>query len=326
MVREGLAPVGAELSNIRCQAPDTSPTYYEVAQFWTAAAADAGIGLAPTINSEAVMINMAWYKADYDIWVWHWGWGPEPIGSAFSTWVTSEIVPGGLNCQGPMGPWWYGPDNYTDAPAEWGLDGPYSAYDQNLSLAEQTLDEGARKAILDKLQQWIYDSYTENPPYYDLGLYAYTDERFVGWGDWTSHTGRTINSDLLWLWFDLAARGDNLPPVFDTPLLPAYEAVSGEMITFEVVVHDPDGDPIMVNWSFGDGEMTVTELTVDTAVPQTVLQSHVYTAVAADLELWVSIHDMVQGHQVEQVPLLRQLGTGDHRLSLHLQDEQRLRT
>ncbi|MCU0860681.1 MAG: ABC transporter substrate-binding protein, partial [Thermoplasmata archaeon] len=304
-VQKGYFEVGTELSGIRCQAPDTDPTYGYIALVWEGCAEQAGIGLIPTIESEITMINEAWYQADYDIWIWHWGWGPEPIGGALSCWLTSEIEGGGDNCQGPMGEWWVTADNYTDSPYvdaamidEFDMDGVefigFSSFDQNYSMAAHTLDIDDRKVLVDRLQQMIYDSYTENPPYYDLGLYAYTDERFVGWGDWAAHTGRTTMSDLLWLWFDLAPRGDNLPPVFDTPLLPAYEAAVGEMITFEVVVHDPDGDPIMVNWSFGDGEMTVTELTMDTAVPQTVLQSHVYTAVAADLELWVSIHDMVQ--------------------------------
>ncbi|MEW5748321.1 MAG: PKD domain-containing protein [Candidatus Thermoplasmatota archaeon] len=306
-VREGLVDVGDELSMIRLDAPDTDPTYYAVTTMWAADARDAGIGLVPRILSEGVMINMDWYKADYDIWVWHWGWGPEPIGSALSTWLTSEIVPGGLNCQMPMGPWWYDGTNYTDAPAEWDLRGPYSAYDQNLSMALETLDREDRKAIVDNLQQMIYDSHTEIPPFYDIGLYGYTDQWFVGWGDWESHPGRTVTSDLLWLWFDLVPRGDNLPPVFDVPLLPAYQATAGEVITFEVVVSDPEGDALLVNWSFGDGETLVTQV-MGTSVPTTVRQSHVYSYAAAGLELEVRLHDGVQGHEVISLATVDVLG------------------
>ncbi|MGD9962481.1 MAG: PKD domain-containing protein [Thermoplasmata archaeon] len=297
VVREGLLPVGSELSGIRCQAPNTNNNYYLITQVWTYWAGEAGIGLEPSVESEGVMINQAWYKADYDIWVWHWGWGLEPIEGALITWLTSGIGPGGTNCQMPMGPWWYNDINYTDAPDEWGITGAYSAYDQNISLALDTMDREERRIIVDKLQQWVYDSYTETPPYYDFGLYAYTDARFVGWGDWTSHPGMTFTSGLPWLWLDLAPRGENLPPVFDTPLLPAYEAVVGEEIVFEVVVSDPDGDSLLVNWSFGDGEVVVTEI-FGTSAPQVVRQSHVYSAPAAGLELWVTLHDGVQGHQV----------------------------
>ena len=297
VVRQGLLPVGSELSGIRCQAADSSDNYYLVAQIWTYSAGLAGIGLEPSVVSESVMINRACYKADYDLWVWHWGWGPEPIEGALSTWLTSEITPGGLNCQMPMGPWWFDDVNYTDAPEEWGITGAYSAYDQNISLALETIDIEDRKVIVDKLQQWIHDSYTEAPPYYDLGLYAYTDARFVAWADWGTRPGMTVMSDLLWLWFDLAPRDENLPPVFDTPLLPAYEAIVGEEIVFEVVVSDPEGDMLLVNWSFGDGEMTVTEI-FGTSAPLTVRQSHSYSAPATGLELRVTLHDGIQGHQV----------------------------
>ena len=95
----------------------------------------------------------------------------------------------------------------------------------------------------------------------------------------------------------VAGDGEEGSPVFNTPLLSSYEATVGEVITFEVVVSDPDGDPLLVNWSFGDGEMAMTEI-LGTSAPTTVQQSHMYAAEATGLELWVTIHDMVQGHQV----------------------------
>ena len=209
-------PVGFELSGIRCQAPDTDQSYGLIAMGWAGWAAEAGIGLVPSIESEVVMINQAWYLADYDIWVWHWGWRPEPLTGALSTWLSSEITAGGDNCQMPMGEW-YTIDDVTGE--------VYSSYDENYSTALWALDTADRKAIVDNLQQMIYDSYTECPPYYDVGLYAYTDERYTGWGDWSSHPGRTTASGLFWLWFDLDEQIEGLP-VFATSILPYYQTVS----------------------------------------------------------------------------------------------------
>jgi len=283
----GYVPVGFELSGIRCQAPDSDPTYGMIAMVWAGWAAEAGIGLVPSIESEIVMINEAWYKADYDIWVWHWGWGPEPLTGALSTWLSSEITAGGDNCQMPMGDW-YTIDDVTGE--------VYSSYDENYSTALWTLDTADRKVIVGNLQQMICDSYTECPPYYDVGLYAYTDERYTGWGDWSSHPGRTTASGLFWLWFDLDEQTEGLP-VFATSILPYYQTVVGEPITFVVSVYDNEGDDISVNWSFGDGVCDFDYLTGDTTVPTTLTRTHAYSS-AGTMTLWVSAHDFIWGHQV----------------------------
>lgn len=293
-VREGHVEAGAELSGIRCQAPDTDKTYEYVALNWKGDAAKAGIEFNPAgAASEITMINDAWYKADYDIWVWHWGWGPEPIGGALSVWLTELIKEGGDNCQMPMGEWWYGWDNYTDAPAEWNLDGPYSSFDQNLSLAMETLDKAARKAILDPLQQVIYDSYCENPPFYDLGLYGYTDFRFEGWGDWKAHNGRNVASGLNWLWFDLEIV-ENRAPFYNTPPLDMYTAFMGIEKSFSVDVSDAEGDPITVDFSFGDGNSDSVTVDGDPDEVMTVTVSNTYDEVG-DVTMYINMTDDWEG-------------------------------
>ncbi len=305
-VDEGWCNVGDELSGIRCQAPDTDPNYYAIAQAWQGWAADGGIGLVAEQKSEGVMTNIAWYKCDYDIWVWHWGWGPEPMGGALSCWMISEIETGGDNCQMPMGSWWYDDENYTDAEAEVGiaLTGRWSEFDQVMSEAQRTVDVEARKLLVDDLQQMVYDSYSENPPYYDLGLYAYSEANFVGWGNWTEHPGRTTSSDLLWVWYDLET-ASNVAPTFVSELSPTYQTLINDYFEVTVDVEDENGDELMVNCSWGDGSVgNTTTVTGDTTLPQSVTFRHYYTELATGLDLEATVTDKLAGHTVTSRALI----------------------
>ncbi|UCE80732.1 MAG: PKD domain-containing protein, partial [Methanobacteriota archaeon] len=297
-VQMGWFPDETELSGIRCQAIDTDDNYGNIATAWPGWAEDAGIQLIGTIETETTMVNKAWYAADYDIWVWHWGWGPEPIGGALSVWLTSEIEKAGDNCQMPMGPWWYGPNNYTDAPTTWNVDGeiieyelegPYSAFDQNISIAWKTLDVGERKIILDKLQQWIYDTHTELVPYYDLGLYGYSDYRFDNWGDWEAHNGLNVVQGLPWIWFRLEPVVDR-KPVFNVPPETMYTAYEGVPEPFEIAVSDDEGSPLDVVFNYGDGDSDPVSLTGDTTKAQWANVTHTYDT-AGTYTLNVSLTD-----------------------------------
>ena len=329
-VQEGWCEVGDELSGIRCEAPDTDQTYYAIAQNWVPDAAVAGIGLVAAQRSEGIMTSKAWYLSDYDVWVWHWGWGPEPIGAALTCWLTEELREGGYNCQGPMGEWWvHGAsdeaidestgelytENYTTSPfvdaamiEEFDMTNEsftgFSSFDQNISIAQRTIDPDERKVILDRLQQVIYDSYTENPPYYDLGLYGVSNANFRGWGNWSEHNGRPITSDLLWVWFDLVP-ADNLTPEFTSPLSTEYQALVGSEFIVTVQVKDVDGDPIEVNCSWGDGDVELPEeLLGDTTVATEITFTHTYDAEASDLLLKISAWDGQQNHEISTSALV----------------------
>jgi len=271
-VVEGWAAAGDRLS-FRLEAPDTDPSYETIGKAWVGDASDGGVELNYETKAEAVMVAQEWYKCNYDIWIWAWLWSPEPL-SNLAVWLASEISEGGNNCQMPMGEWWY----MVDLENRIG----YSGYDENLTRAQKTMDRTERQTIVKQLQQWVYDSYCEIPPFYPVGLYAFSDVNYVGWGDWEAHVGRSVTSDLVWLWFDLSPTGANQRPVFDSSLGTDYQAIVDDPISFTVSVHDPEGDEIMVNWSFGDGGYAFDNITGDTTVPTVLSRTHTYAALASD--------------------------------------------
>ena len=314
--------VSTRLEDLRCQAPNTDPSYSLIATSWLSWAALAGIGFDPDLTGEtqeSYMINSAWYKCLYDIWVWHWGWGPEPL-SDLSVWQTYEIDNGGDNCQMPMGEWYvHGnmdidadgdidyAENYTTSPfvsasmiTEYGMteDGfrGFSSFDQNFSEAMHTPDIYERRDIVYSLQDMVYDSYCETPPYYDLGLYAYSEARYQGWGDWSLHSGRTVISGMPWVWFDLIPAGNMIPKI-DVGLGSSYDLDIGELGTFSITVSDVEGDKLWVNWTFGDGSAPVNLQPTPTTGQFDVSTSHSYST-AGTYTLTVTVTDGYAGHTV----------------------------
>jgi PKD repeat protein len=252
----------------------------------------AGIKLNFEEVQEALMINFDWYQADFDIWVWSWYWGPEPL-SNLAVFRTQEVTTGGDSTVGPIGDWWWVNEGQKIAQSE---------YDVVFEQALRTLDRTERKACVDELQVMIYDEYVEFPPLHTVGLYAWTESRFVGWGDWENHTARTIISDMPWLWYDLEPAGTNSPPIFNTPLYDNYEAALDVPITFTIGVSDPDGDPLEVNWSFGDGSPFAYDfVTEDTTVEQIVQRTHTYTETSNGLTLRVALSDGQHVYEVVDV-------------------------
>jgi ABC-type transport system substrate-binding protein len=270
-VVRGWASVGDEL-NFLLQAPDTDPSYEAIGTNWVGWARDAGIFFDYSTESEAIMTNNAWYKANYDVWVWAWYWSPEPL-SNLAVWQTSQMRTGGDNCQMPMGPWYFNEANSSTGVA-------YSAYDENFTAAQREFDVGARKLLVDKLQQWIYDSRCESPPIYPAGLYVVSNARYTGWGNWSNTVGRSVSSDLPWLWFGLVPKGGNQMPEFTLPLDPTYQFVVNETQSFTITVRDPDGDQINITWNFGDGQTATNQSTGNTLDGVTFTQTHVYQSLA----------------------------------------------
>ncbi|MDH3365664.1 MAG: ABC transporter substrate-binding protein [Thermoplasmata archaeon] len=283
--------------------PDSDPGYGYVGAAWVSMAKQAGIEFLFESLSEGIMTNDEWYNCNYDLWVWSWYWGPEPL-SNLACWLTEQVRVGGYNCVGPICPggldepdgWWWVDEEEGKARC---------GFDEVFDEALKTIDRDDRKVLVDQLQQAIYDTYTEFPPLHPNGLYAFTNERFTGWGNWEEHVARTIISDMLWLWYDLEPTGSGSAPVFDSPPQTIYEPEVGEEVNFIISVKDADGDEIRVNWSISDEDSVevdsyVTNVDGDTTVPQTVEWQQTFDTVGT-YTLRVGLKD--DNHEYEVVKL-----------------------
>jgi len=283
---EGWADVGDELE-FRLHVPDSDPTYETVGSSWVGWAKQAGINFDFEVYSEGYMTSVEWYKLDYDLWVWGWLWTPEPL-ATLMCWRTDMMFSGGWNCVGPIGDWWWVDEENKIARSE---------YDDLHDEAMKTVDRDQRKELVSDLQTMLYDSWTEFPPFYPIGLYGITDEQFEGWGNWEDNLGRTVIACLPWLWYDLEVVV-NRAPVFDDPPEEDYTAYLGTPKRFNVTVHDYEGDRLYVNFSFGDDTQDFSkELTSDTTIPTNVETTHTYTS-SGEYVLTVSITDMYEGRYV----------------------------
>ena len=258
--------------------PESDPGYSTIGTAWVSWAEEAGIKFNFESYATGPITMNQWYECEYDLWVWSWYWGPEPL-SNLACWLTNQIKHGGYNCVGPIceggldeenGWWWVDEENGVAR----------CGFDETFEDALRTTDINDRKVLVDELQEAIYNTYTEFPPLHPNGLYAFSNERFVGWGDWESHVARTIISDMLWLWYDLEpAEGGNALPIFETTPQTVYDAEVGVSEPFFISVSDEEGDDIEVNWSAGDGSEPVKWWITDTSEQQNVMWEHTYDTV-----------------------------------------------
>ncbi len=94
----------------------------------------------------------------------------------------------------------------------------------------------------------------------------------------------------------IEAPSGNLPPVATLD----YQFPSGlthgwvnQSITFRVTVRDPEGEPLSIQWDFGDGA-TASNASTNTATDQTVVQVHTYSQ-PGDYTLTVTVTDSQPG-------------------------------
>jgi ABC-type oligopeptide transport system substrate-binding subunit len=94
--------------------------------------------------------------ADFDVFVWSWGSDVDP-NSLLNILTTSAIGSSS--------------DSFFSN----------TRYDELMELQQEETDEGARKALVDEMQQIVYDQAPYHVLFYEAALHAYRTDRFGNW-------------------------------------------------------------------------------------------------------------------------------------------------
>lgn len=128
-------------------------------------------------------------------------------------------------------------------------------YDYNYTMQILTVDPELRKQYVMNCEKIMYEACCYIVTVYPYGCYAWRNDHFSGWGDWSAHPGRQINS--YWsandLFFDLVPLSTNQVPV---PFLDSAAGHLGELVDVTGWAYDPEGDPMTYLLEFGDGQNT----------------------------------------------------------------------
>jgi len=149
--------------SLRLYMPDTDDSYPKAAQFIKDWYGELGVKVTTNVYDSSTLGNIvlppeagAEYKADYDIELWGWAGNPDP--NALLQIFRCDAIGSSSDSQ------------YCNPEFD-------AMYDEQ--TAATTAD--ARKAILAKLQNLIYDQAVYDILYYDANLAAYRTTRFGGW-------------------------------------------------------------------------------------------------------------------------------------------------
>ena len=146
---------------LRMVVPDTSSTYAQSAEFITDWWKQLGIDMTTqAYDSDTLIEKMLPPEgegtADFDVFIWNWGGDVDP-NSLLNIATTVSI--GSLS------------DSFYSNPH----------YDELMTAQFKESDPVKRKAIIDEMQQTVYDDAPYHVLFYDDGLHAYRTDRFGGW-------------------------------------------------------------------------------------------------------------------------------------------------
>jgi len=167
----------------------------------------------------------------------------------------------------------------------WSLTFYHSAeYDANYSesVTEMTLPQ--RMVVVEGCQRTLYEDIPVIPIAYEYQTYVWNESKLLGWGDWNSHPGRTL--DNIWganpLFFDLTSVGGDALVQYEREgcfrmmvpgswALTEDEVIEGSMfeLHLEGPVHDGTITNVLVNHESG----------VDVEASQSFLESEMETGI-----------------------------------------------
>lgn len=145
--------------------PDSDTTYATTAEFIQTWWSDLGIAVNPSQFDSDTLVDVmlppeadpeADYKADYDLFIWGWGGDVDP-NSLLEIFNCDQI--GGSS------------DSMYCNPA----------YDELFDQQNEAADPAERKALMDQMQEIIYNEAPYHILYYDAALHAYRSDRFTNW-------------------------------------------------------------------------------------------------------------------------------------------------
>jgi len=177
-VENMLVPPGTKLKYemlIRQEYPEEKDIAFWLQTEWNKIGVDFTVKIVdePTLNTIV-------YSYSYDMMIWYWSADVDPN---YQLYVQTTQAINGWN------------DNCYSNPE----------YDENYTLAVTTMEKEQRKVYVDNCQKINYEDAAYILLAYVYQTYAWRNDTFTGWGDWTAHPGRSL--DNFWsgnpLYYDL---------------------------------------------------------------------------------------------------------------------------
>ena len=205
------------------------PEEKDIAMFLRNQLQQIGVLVQYMVVEEITLAQIA-YSYNYDTLIWYWSADPDPNYILF---VQSRNAWSG-----------WSDNKYTNA-----------AFEENYTNSVKSLDEAQRKGYVDNCQKIHYNDSAYVVLAYPDQTYAWRTDTFSGWGNWSTHPGRSL--DNYWsgnpLFFDLTpeAPSDTDPPSASAG--PDMKVKAGTTVVFNGGYSEDNVGIVNFTWSFTYG-------------------------------------------------------------------------
>lgn len=242
-----------------------------------------GIHAPANLVSETVLFGYQ-YDMSYDMFMWSW-WPELDPSFILSVLTSGEIADDNQD----YAAW---SDTFFSNPT----------YDALFQQQITAVNPSQRQTIVHDMQKIQYHDCPYIILWYPYSLFAYRTDRFTNFPDFSVETGATPED--FFFFMEVTPLTGNQPPMFDSPLNAAYQAIVNTTQTFAVQVSDVDSDKLWVNWTFGDGGSVAQVVDAGASgTPTEMSVSHTYTTLSppAGFTLTCSLADGHSGHEKQSV-------------------------